>query len=198
MTNLMKGLLAATGTAALAAAAPAAAQYPYGTYGYPYSGQVNTSGNYAPNAWNNQNGYNPYNGYPYSGQANTSGNYAPNAFNNQYGYNNNAYNRTSMAQQQCSSAVQARLQNRSGLSRTVDALLGRRGTPRVSTITQTRVARSGAIKVKGLANSSSNYGPYGIGAYGAVGYNYAQNPDLEFRCTVDAYNRVTDVDIRKR
>ncbi len=203
MTRLMTVLAASAGAAALAAAAPAAAQYAYPGYnGYPYGGQVHTSGNYAPNAWNNQ--YNGYNGYPYSGQPYTSGNYAPNAYpyGNQYGYGYNrynaynGYNRTSMAEQQCTSAVQARLQNRTGLTGAVNALLGRQGNARVNSITQARVLRSGKVRVKGLASSSSNYGPYGVGAYGALGYS--QNPDLEFRCTVDANSRVTNVDIRKR
>ncbi len=201
MTRLIKTLALTAGTVAIAAAAPAAAQYAYPGYaypgynGYPYSGQVHTSGNYAPNAWNNPN-YG-YNGYPYSGQVHTSGNYAPNAYGYQYG-NQYAYgyNRTSMAEQQCTSAVQARLQNRTGLSGVVNALLGRQGTARVAGITQAKNLRSGAIRVKGLASSSTNYGQYGVGAYGALGYS--QNPDLEFRCTVDSTNRVTNVDIRKR
>lgn len=189
MARLMKVLAASAAAAALATAAPAAAQYAY-PYGYPYSGQAHTSGNYAPNAWNNPYNYG-YNGYPYSGQAHTSGNYAPNAYGYAYGYNP-----ASIAQQQCTSAVQSRLQTRRGLSDIVASLLGNPGVARVNTITQTRVTKSGSFRVKGLASSSANYGPYGMGAYGALGY--AANPDIEFRCTVNQSGYVTDVDIRKR
>jgi hypothetical protein len=42
----------------------------------------------------------------------------------------------------------------------------------------------------------AGYGPYGVGAYGALGY--ASQPDLSFSCTVDYRGYVRDVDINRR
>ena len=153
MTKILAGGAA---VAALAAAAPAAAQYPYGYN--PYANQ-----------------YNPY----------------------AYGYNNNAY-MTQVATQRCTAAVQQRLQTRSGLTGVVAALLGAPQTQaRVVSITRVNPNRN-TIRVRGLAASGrmAAYSPYGIGAYGAVGYAY--QPDLSFKCDVDYRGYVRDVDIDRR
>lgn len=153
--TMMKMLIGTAGFAALAAGAPASAQYGYSPYGYA----------------------NPYGANPYS------------------------YNMTAMATQQCSAAVQNRLNRRSasGVNGIVGALLGANTmtTGRVLAVTQV-VPRSTTVRVRGLATSgrSSGYGPYGVGAYGALGYAY--QPDLSFSCVVDYRGFVRDVDINRR
>ena len=156
MTTMKKILAGGAGLAALAAAAPATAQY----YGYS----------------------NPY-GYAYGQQA--------------YGMN------TNVAAQQCSAAVQNRLYTRTGgVSSILGAILGQvpASNARVLSITQARPLANGTIRVRGLATSGryavNSYGPYGIGAYGALGYAY--QPDLRFKCDVDFRGYVRDVDIRRR
>ena len=50
------------------------------------------------------------------------------------------------------------------------------------------------IRVEGVA--SSGYGPYGVGAYGALGYG--DRPDLMFRCDIDYRGFIRGVDIDRR
>jgi hypothetical protein len=117
-----------------------------------------------------------------------------------YGYGAYGVN-TGFAAQQCTSAVQNRLYNRSGLGGVLGALLGANtySTARVLNVTQV-IPRGSTIRVRGLATSGrlayNNYGPYGVGAYGAVGYGY--QPDLSFSCTVDYRGFIRDVDINRR
>ena len=149
---MMTKILAGTaGFAAMASAAPAAAQY-----------------------------YSQYRANPYA-----------------YGY---GYNNTSVATQQCTAAVQARLNNRVGIQGILGAVLGANvATGRVLSVTRVTPNR-GSVRVRGLATSGryayNNYGPYGVGAYGAVGYGY--QPDLSFKCDVDYRGYVRDVDINRR
>ncbi len=147
MTMMMKILAGGAGLAALATAAPAAAQY-----------------------------------YPY-------------AYGNRY-----STNVTAMAAQQCTAAVQNRLSRRTsgGVSGILGAVLGApMTTGRVLSVTQV-VPRSSTVRVRGLATSGrmAGYGPYGVGAYGGLGYNYA--PDLSFSCSVDYRGYIRDVDINRR
>ena len=143
--TMMKILAGGAGLAALAAAAPATAQY------YPY-------------------GYtNPY-----------------------------AYNATAMASQRCAAAVQSRLSRPTGVTGILGAVLGApTSTGRVLSVTQITPRRS-TVRVRGLATSGrmAGYGPYGVGAYGALGYSYA--PDLSFRCDVDYRGYIRDIDIDRR
>ena len=148
MTLMTKFLIGGAGLAALATAAPAAAQYaPYG-YANPYARNV-----------------------------------------------------TAMAAQQCSAAVQNRLSRRTGngVGGIVGALLGANtmSTGRVLSVTQV-VPRGSTVRVRGLATSgrASGYGPYGAGAYGALGYAY--QPDLSFSCDVDFRGNVRNIDINRR
>ena len=108
-------------------------------------------------------------------------------------------NPTTLATQQCTAAVQQRLYNRTGISGIIGAVLGANTTGRVTHITRVDPNRN-TIRVRGLASSGrvayNNYGPYGVGAYGALGYAY--QPDLSFNCTVDYRGRVRDVDIDRR
>jgi hypothetical protein len=47
--------------------------------------------------------------------------------------------------------------------------------------------------------ASNGYGPYGAGAYGALGYNnYGRAADLSFRCRVAPNGAVYDVSINRR
>lgn len=110
-----------------------------------------------------------------------------------YGYNNNA---TAYAAQRCSAAVQSRLNTRGGLTGILGAVFGARATGgRVLQVTQVNPRRN-MVRVRGLANSGANYGPYGYGAYGATGYGY--QPDLSFKCDVDYRGYVRDIDINRR
>ena len=153
--TMMKLFAGAAGLAAIAAAAPAAAQWGYA---------------------------NPY----------------ANPYGNAFGYNQNL---AAMATQQCSAAVQNRLHRRSSNNVTgvVGALLGvnTMSTGRVLAVTQV-IPRGSTVRVRGLATSgrSTGYGPYGVGAYGALGY--AHQPDLSFKCDVDYRGFVRDVDINRR
>ena len=157
--TMMKLFAGAAGLAAIAASAPAAAQWGYS---------------------------NPYGAYA-------------NPYGNAYGYNQNL---AAMATQQCSAAVQNRLYRRSSNRMTgiVGALLGANTMSsggRVLAVTQV-IPRGSTVRVRGLATSgrSSGYGPYGVGAYGALGY--ASQPDLSFSCVVDYRGYVRDVDINRR
>lgn len=156
-------------TAALAAAAPAAAQWGYNGY----------------------NGYNSYNGYNRYGYSN-------------YGYSGYGYANTSMATQQCTAAVQNRLYNRTSLGSILGSLVGIPSSPsgRVVSVTQVDPRGNGTVRVRGLASSGryayNDYGPYGAGAYGAMGYGYANAADLSFRCDVGPNGAVYDVSIHRR
>lgn len=144
-----KFLIAAGGLAALAAAAPASAQYGY---------------------------YPPSYGYGYGHNANVN----------------------QMAASQCSAAVQARLNNRTGLQGILGAVLGANTQARVVSVSQVNPNRN-RIRVRGFASSGRYaYNPYGYGYYGAVGSQYGQPADLSFRCDVDYNGRVRDVDINRR
>ena len=159
MRNMTKILAGAAGMAAIAAAAPASAQYyPYG-YSSPYS----------------------YNNYAYR----TYGSVNP-----------------SVAASQCTAAVQNRLYNRTSLGEILGSLVGiPTAQGRVVALTSTTPTRNG-MRVRGLASSGrmayNNYGPYGVGAYGALGYGYNNAADLSFRCDVDYRGYVRNVDINRR
>jgi hypothetical protein len=162
-----------TASAALAATAPAAAQY----YSNPYSSSA-----YAQ----------PY------GYAQTYGYAQP------YGYGQSAYAvNTTAAAQQCSSAVQSRLYNRSSIGGILGAVLGANTSRgRVVAVTQVSPRSNGMVRVRGLASSgryaSNGYGAYGVGAYGAAGYGYANQADLSFRCDVGMNGAVYSVSINRR
>src|SRR5438309_5580173 len=97
-----------TVSAALAAAAPAAAQY--------YS--------------------NPYSGYAQS-----------------YGYAQPYAVNTSVAEQQCTAAVQNRLYNRRGVGGILGSILGTNTSGRVVAVTRVTASSNGMIRVRGLASS---------------------------------------------
>jgi hypothetical protein len=160
MKLMIKMLAGGAGLAAIAAAAPATAQYYGNRYANPY-------------AYGSQYGY-----------------------GTQYGYGAN----TNLAAQQCTAAVQNRLYGRSSIGGILGAVLGANtATGRVVSITRVE-PRGSTVRVRGLASSGrmASYSPYGVGAYGALGYGYAQQADLSFRCDVDYRGYVRNVDINRR
>ena len=168
-------LLAAS--AAIATAAPVAAQY--------YSNPYRSNGYAQPYGYSQPNGYaQPY-GYAQS-----------------YGYAQPYAVNTTMATQQCSAAVQSRLYNRSSIGGILGAVLGTNSTGRVVAVTQVSPRSNGSVRVRGLASSGryamNGYGPYGAGAYGATGYGYANQADLSFRCDVGMNGAVYNVSINRR
>jgi hypothetical protein len=119
------------------------------------------------------------------------------------GYNNYSYGmNTSAAASQCTAAVQNRLYSRGSTGGILGALLGvgTYNNARVLNVTQVRPLGNGFVRVRGLATSGrfayNDYGPYGVGGYGALGYS--ARPDLTFRCDVDYRGFVRDVDINRR
>jgi hypothetical protein len=89
-----------------------------------------------------------------------------------------------MASERCTAAVQDRLDSMSGSS------------GRVVAVTKAN-PHKGFVTVWGLATSGA-FGPSGVGAYGALGYSYAQPADLSFKCRVDYRGLVRNVDIDRR
>jgi hypothetical protein len=172
MSITTKMLGVGAGVAAIAAAVPASAQY----YSY-----TNSRYNYAQ----------PY------GYAQPHGYAQPYGYAQGYGYAN-----TAVATQQCTAAVQSRLYNRSSIGGILGVLLGANTTGRVVGVTRVDPRSNGTTRVRGLASSGryayNNYGPYGVGAYGAMGYNYANAADLSFRCDVAPNGAVYNVSINRR
>ena len=117
-------------------------------------------------------------------------------YGNAYGYHATT---TNMAAQRCAAAVQNRLSTR-GSTGIIGQLFGVNSysNARVLSVTQV-VPRAQTVRVRGVASSGRlAYNPYGVGAYGMLGSNYAQAADLNFRCTVDYRGFVRDVDINRR
>jgi hypothetical protein len=184
MSIKTKILAGTAGLAALAAAAPASAQW---GYTQPYNNQ------YVANPYAYQQPYTHQ--QPYAYQQPYGSPYVNNGYNT-YAYNNNAS--TQIAAQRCSAAVQQRLQTRQGLTGVVASLLGvPTAQPRVVSITQVN-PRQNSVRIRGLASSgrSAGYGAYSVGAYGAAGYAF--QPDIAFSCNVDYRGYVRDIDINRR
>ena len=122
----------------------------------------------------------------------------PYGYAQSYGYGMN----TNVAASQCSAAVQSRLYNRTSIGGILGAVLGTNTTGRVVSVTQVSPRSNGLIRVRGLASSGrmayNGYGPYGVGAYGALGYGYANAADLSFRCDVAPNGAVYSVSINRR
>lgn len=123
---------------------------------------------------------------------------------NYYGYNRSyAYGvDTSQAASQCSAAVQNRLYNRTSIGGILGAFLGTETNGRVLSVSQAYMRSNGTVRVRGYATSgryaSNDYGPYGMGAYGALGYGYRNAADLSFRCDVAPNGAVYNLSINRR
>jgi len=183
MTSVKTIAIGAAGLVALVgASAPAAAQY-YPGYNYPNSGNV--IGQVLNSVLNPyaSNGYNQY-GY---------GQYGYNQYGNQYGYGYGV--NTQMATQQCTAAVQQRLNNR-GYSGGYGAY-GGYSNAHVLGITRIDQRSNTTLRVRGYATSGMNYGGYPYGGYGGYGAN-SNTADLTFKCDVDYRGYVRDIDIDRR
>ena len=129
----------------------------------------------------------------------------------QYGYSpyGNAYGyramNTNAAAQQCTAAVQNRLSYRTtnGVGGILGSIFGLSSGSNARVLSVTRVVpTSTGVRVRGLASSGrvayNGYGPYGVGAYGGLGYGYSQAADLSFKCDVDYRGYIRDIDINRR
>ena len=119
-------------------------------------------------------------------------------YGNAYGYNSNV---TNVAAQRCAAAVQQRLSYGGNSGGILGQLFGVRSynNARVLNITRVNPNRN-SVRVRGLASSGrmAYNNPYGVGAYGMLGSNYANAADLSFSCNVDYRGYVRDVDINRR
>jgi hypothetical protein len=126
-----------------------------------------------------------------------------NPYAGHYGYSGYGGVNSNLAAQQCTAAVQNRLYNRTSVGSILGSMIGlpTNVQGRVLSVTSERPTASG-MRIRGLASSGryayNGYSPYGVSAYGALGYNYASAADLSFRCDVDYRGYVRDVDIRRR
>ena len=132
-------------------------------------------------------------------------------YGSQYGYSpyGNAYGyrtmNTNAAAQQCTAAVQNRLYARTtnGVGGIIGSIFGLSSGSNARVLSVTRVVpTSTGVRVRGLASSGrvayNGYGPYGVGAYGGLGYGYSQAADLSFKCDVDYRGYIRDIDINRR
>jgi len=166
-------LAGGVGLAALASAAPAAAQcspgYPGGGYGNPIGqvlGQI----------------LNPYGGY-----------------GNQYGYGYGGNDRVLI--DRCAGAVQQRIDQRYSYGRygapygygAYGAYGYAQGGARVLGISRVE-RRSRGLRVRGVATANAYAGGYG-GPYGGYGQPYGE---LSFKCNIDYRGYITDIDLDRR
>jgi len=124
-----------------------------------------------------------------------------------YGYSPYGYStmNTNAAAQQCTAAVQNRLYARTtnGVGGIIGSIFGLSSGTNARVLSVTRVTpTSMGVRVRGLASSGrvayNGYGPYGVGAYGGLGYGYSQAADLSFKCDVDYRGYIRDIDINRR
>lgn len=168
-----KLMIGAAGIAAIGAASPASAQYyGYGQYGY----QPNVIGQVL------QSILNPY---------------------GQFGYNTGVNPQTAV--NQCTQAVQQRLSYSYSAGYNQYGYNGYNQYGYGNTYSQARILGISRVdqrspttlRVQGYATSGRSYGPYGYGAYGALGYNQVP-ADLSFKCEVDYRGYIRDIDINRR
>jgi len=166
MKAVTKFLAGGVAIAALASAAPAAAQY-YPGYGSGY-------------------GY----GYPGYGSGNVVGQVLNQVLGGGYGYNGYGAGNSQAAVSQCVGAVQARL-NGGGYGgygyNNGYGYNGAYGGGRVLGISRVEPRSNGGLTVRGVANSGRYAGAYGYNGQGQV--------DLTFKCKTDYRGFVTNVDI---
>jgi hypothetical protein len=172
MSMITKFLGLGAGVAAIAAAAPADAQY-YGSRNYGYS---QTYGYAQP--YGNAQSYGYAQPYSYGVNTNVASQQCSAAVQNRL------YNRGSIG-----GILGAVLgTNTSGRVLSVTQAVPRgNGTVRVR-----------GLATSGRYASNNGYGAYGVGAYGASGYGYASGADLSFRCDVGPNGQVYNVSIHRR
>lgn len=183
MKAVSKILLGGAGLAALAAAAPAAAQYypPNSGYGYP--------------------------GYGYGSGTGVLGTILDQILGGRSYAQSERY-----AVEQCVRAVEYRINTRGfdneggrygnyGYGYGYDQGYRNYQGARVISVTQVSRRSNGGIRVRGLATSGqggSGYGygnqGYGYDRYGYGQYGYQQTADARFSCSTDRYGRITDID----
>ena len=102
---------------------------------------------------------------------------------------------TQAAAERCSAAVQHKLSNRID----VRGFGGQHIYGRVLNVTRVDPRRN-IMRVSGLAASDRQaYGRNGVGAYGALGYAYAQPvADIRFSCDVDYRGQIRKMDLNRR
>ena len=183
MKALSMILAGGVGLAALASAAPAAAQYYPGNPGYGYN-----NGNVVGQVLGQILGYGQY---PYGNS----------------GYNQ--YGNQSMAVDQCARAVEARIGGyQGGYYGYGNAPYGGRyggqyayngyqgGGARVLGVTRVE-GKSYGLKVRGVASSGyQGYNGYGRQGYGDYGYN--AGADLSWSCEVRRDGRIRDINVNRR
>ena len=173
MKAVTKILAGGIGLAALASAAPAAAQY-YPAPGYGYGYNNNVIGQVLGQILNPRSGY---------------------------GYNGNYAQNDRYLVDRCAAAVQQRVggqyggYNQYGYGQPYGYGYnnGYASNARVLGITSVERRNSG-LRVRGVATAGMGYnGQYGYGGYGYNQYN--QGGELTFKCNVDYRGRITDIDL---
>lgn len=184
MSAVSKILLGGAGLAALAAAAPAAAQY------------------YPPNY-----------GYGYPGYGSGGGNVLGTILDTILGGRSYGHSDRSMVEQ-CVCAVEYRINTRGfdneggryrqyGYGYGYDQGYRNYQGARVISVTDVSRRSNGGLRIRGLASSGQGAGAYGYGYgnqgygydnYGYGQYGYQQTADARFSCTTDRYGRITDID----
>jgi hypothetical protein len=166
MKAVTKILAGGIGFAALASAAPAAAQY-YPAPGYGYGYNNNVVGQVLGQILNPQGGYN-------------------------YGYQNHAGNDRYLIDR-CAAAVQQRVGAQYGGYQRYGQPYGygyNNGYANARILGITSVERRNkGLRVRGVATAGAGYAGYN----GQYGYNQAG--ELAFKCNVDYRGRITDIDL---
>ena len=178
MKAVSKILAGGVAIAALASAAPAAAQY-YPGYGY------GNGGNVVGQVLNQVLGGSQY------------------GYGNQYGYGVNSQ----AAVQRCAAAVEQRINRDYGYRASgyggyggYGGYNGYNGNARVLGITRVERRSNNGLRVRGVATANAyaaGYGnPYGggYGGYGSYG-GYGPQGELSFRCSIDYRGYITDIDL---
>jgi hypothetical protein len=193
MKAVSKILAGGVAIAALASAAPAAAQY-YPGYGY-------GSGNVVGQVLNQVLGGSQY------------------GYGNQYGYGGNSQ----AAVQRCAAAVEQRINRDYGYRSNGYGYGGyggyggyanngyAAGNGRVLGVTRIERRSNGGLRVRGVATANAYAGGYGnqyggqygggyggYGGYGAYGgYAPQQTGELSFKCNIDYRGYITDIDLNR-